>query len=287
MKTLQGYNRKKWLNCQGNLLEISKPLVMGILNTTPDSFYDGGRYPTLKAIEARIETIIREKADIIDVGAFSSRPGAEMISEDEEWKRIYPVLQLIRKKFPNSVISIDTFRAGIAEKSVKEFKVDIINDISAGSLDAAMFPTVADLGVPYILMHMQGTPRNMQSNPVYEDVTRDIIKYFSEKIRILRDLGVKDIILDPGFGFGKKLEHNYELLKNLSEFQMFELPILAGLSRKSMIYKYLEISPDEALTGTIALNMIALLKGANILRVHDVKEAKETVALYNLYKNEK
>jgi len=226
-----------------------------------------------------VEELVSEGATFIDIGAYSSRPGAQHLTEKEEYNRLKPVVTRIRKKFPETILSVDTFRAGIAREMVREYGVDMINDISAGSMDGEMFDTVAELHVPYIIMHMKGTPANMQDNPTYENVTREILHYFSEKIHALTLLGVADIIVDPGFGFGKTLDHNYELLANLDSFNMMELPVMAGLSRKSMIYKFFDTTSDKALNGTTVLHTIALLKGVDILRVHDVKEAMETIAL--------
>lgn len=275
------FSKKESINCNGQLLMLNKPIVMGILNITPDSFYDGGKYSEMPLIESQIEKILNEGATIIDVGAYSSRPGAMHISEEEELKRLSPVLQLINKKYPSAIVSVDTFRANIAEKVVKDYGVAIINDISAGEMDSKMFETIASLNIPYIIMHMKGTPQNMQQNPIYKNVINEIISYFSDKINQLKQLGVHDIIIDPGFGFGKTIEHNYELLNKLHKLRIFELPVLAGISRKSMIYKFLNKSPQEALNGTTVLNTLALTKGASILRVHDVQEAVEVINLYS------
>jgi dihydropteroate synthase len=252
---------------------------MGIINLTPDSFYDGGRYQQKDLVLGRVEKLLGDGADIIDIGATSSKPGATDVSVIEEKKRLYETLDLVRKTFPELIISVDTFRAEIAKEVVQNFEVDMINDISAGQLDEKMFETIAALQVPYIMMHIKGTPSNMQENPVYENLMHEIILYFSEKISQLNALGVADILIDPGFGFGKTLEYNYELLAKLHEFKIFEKPLLVGLSRKSMIYKLLHNSPDQALNGTSVLNTFALMNGANILRVHDVKEAKEVILL--------
>jgi len=273
------FSKKHTLNIRGSLLDLSRPTVMGVLNITPDSFYDGGRYQRNDHILKRVEELVSEGATFIDIGAYSSRPGAQHLTEKEEYNRLKPVVTRIRKKFPETILSVDTFRACIAREMVREYGVDMINDISAGSMDGEMFDTVAELHVPYIIMHMKGTPANMQDNPTYENVTREILHYFSEKIQALTLLGVADIIVDPGFGFGKTLDHNYELLANLDSFNMMELPVMAGLSRKSMIYKFFDTTPDKALNGTTVLHTIALLKGVDILRVHDVKEAMETIAL--------
>jgi len=273
------FSKKLTINCRGVIIDFSVPKVMGILNVTPDSFYDGGRYSNEEGILKRVELLIDEGADIIDIGAYSSRPGAKKISVEEEIKRLNTALKIVRNKYQDSIISVDTFRSEVARWSVEKYGVDIINDISAGDLDKNMFQTVADLQVPYIMMHMKGTPENMQHEPHYENLIKEIMMYFSEKVNQLREIGVNDIIIDPGFGFGKTIEHNYQLLKHLEDFKWFNLPLLAGVSRKSMIYKFLNINPDESLNGTSVINTIALLNGANILRVHDVKQAKEAVQL--------
>ena len=253
---------------------------MGILNITPDSFYDGGKYKNEADILFQTEKMLTEGATFIDVGAYSSRPGATHISEKEELKRILPVIELLVKYFPEIIISVDTFRSEIAKKTI-ENGAAIINDISGGKMDEKMFQTVAKLQVPYILMHMLGTPQNMQQNTVYEDVTKDIIRFFSEQIFKLHQLKMNDIIIDMGFGFGKTLQHNYEILSNLALFKNLDAPILIGISRKSMLYKPLDITANEALNATTAANTIALLNGANILRVHDVKEAVEAIKIVN------
>ena len=259
---------------------------MGILNITPDSFYDGGKYKNEADILFQTEKMLNEGATFIDVGAYSSRPGAAHISEKEELKRILPVIDLLVKYFPEIIISVDTFRSEIAKKTI-ENGAAIINDISGGKMDEKMFQTVAELQVPYILMHMLGTPQNMQQNTVYEDVTKDIIRFFSEQIFKLHQLKMNDIIIDMGFGFGKTLQHNYEILSNLALFKNLDAPILIGVSRKSMLYKPLNITANEALNATTAANTIALLNGANILRVHDVKEAVEAIKIVNqLIENE-
>lgn len=269
----------KYINVNGRLMDLSEAQVMGILNITPDSFYANSRKQTEEEIILRVRQIIDEGASIIDIGAYSSRPNAENITPAEELKRLRFGLEIIHRIAPDAVISVDTFRAEIAEACVEEYGVAIINDIAAGEMDAKMFETVARLNVPYIMMHMQGTPQDMQLTPHYENVVKEVFMYFAEKVDKLRSLGVKDIILDLGFGFGKTLEHNYELLNYLDDFKIFELPLLVGVSRKSMIYRLLGTTPDEALNGTSILNTIALMKGANILRVHDVKEAVETVRI--------
>ncbi len=274
----------KSINCNGTLIDLSSPKVMGILNITPDSFFDGGSYKNDKAIISKVEKMLIEGATFIDIGAYSSRPGAKHISEQEELERILPVVKMLVKEFPEILISIDTFRSIIAKKCI-ENGACIVNDISAGSMDTRMFKTIAKLQVPYIIMHMQGTPQNMQVNPAYKNVVTDILYYFSEKIYELRALGVNDIIADVGFGFGKTIDQNYTLLKNLELFKNLEIPTLAGLSRKSMLYKPLGITPEKALNATTAANTIALLKGTTILRVHDVKEAVETIKIVELLNN--
>lgn len=280
-----GTNNFLTINVNGQLMELQRPQVMGILNITPDSFYAGSRKQTEADILSRTRQILEEGASIIDIGAYSSRPNAEHISPDDEMQRLRTALHLINRDFPDAVISIDTFRADVARMCVEEYGAAIINDISAGQMDELMFTTIAQLGVPYIIMHMQGTPQDMQTNPHYENLLKEVFFYFSEKVQKLRDLGVKDIILDPGFGFGKTLEHNYQLMNHLEEFSVFELPFLVGISRKSMIYKLLGSTPEEALNGTSILNTIALLKGANLLRVHDVKAATEAIAIVQKMKS--
>ncbi|MEW5846069.1 MAG: dihydropteroate synthase [Bacteroidota bacterium] len=273
---------RKTLQCNGKLITIEKPMVMGIINVTNDSFFSGSRFRFSNSIARRAKQIIDEGGQIIDVGACSTRPGAKPVSEQEELKRLDKALAAIRKRYPETIVSVDTFRATVAKWAVKEYRVDIINDISAGQMDSKMFETIAELNVPYILMHMQGTPENMQHNPTYENVIRELVLFFNDKIEKLKQLNVKDIIIDPGFGFGKTLEHNYTILKNLETFKLLELPILAGVSRKSMIYKPLSTKPEHALNGTTVLNTYAVIKGASILRVHDVKEAVETIKLVEL-----
>lgn len=273
------------LNLNGKLYELSSPKVMGILNVTPDSFYAGSRKQTEEDIKSRCREIIEEGGDIIDIGAYSSRPDAEHISAEEEKRRLRTGLEILRNEYPEAIVSVDTFRADVAEMCVKEYNVNIINDISAGEMDKEMFNTVARLQVPYIMMHMKGTPQDMQKSPQYTSLMKEIFMYFSEKVYKLHEMGVNDLILDPGFGFGKTLEHNYELMNHLEEFSLFNLPVLVGISRKSMIYKLLGNTPSKALNGTTALNTIALLKGANILRVHDVKEAVETVRIVTTLNN--
>ena len=267
-------------------MDLSTPKVMGILNVTPDSFYAQSRTTAEGQIEARIEQILAEGASIIDIGAYSSRPGADDVPEEEEKRRLRKGLEIIRKTHPEAVVSVDTFRAGVAKWCVEEYGVQIINDISGGELDPQMFPTVAGLGVPYILMHMKGTPKDMQESPSYGSLLKEMFLYFARKVDELRNLGAKDLIIDPGFGFGKTQAHNYEILAHLEEFGIFGLPVLAGISRKSMIYNPLHTTPQEALNGTTALHAVALLKGARLLRVHDVKEAVETVRLIGLVKQQ-
>lgn len=266
------------INCKGTLTDLSAPAIMGILNITPDSFYDGGKYKDESDILRRTEKMLSEGATFIDVGAYSSRPGAKHVDETEELHRIVPVVSLLIKKFPDILISVDTFRASVARACVEQGAA-IINDIASGNLDREMIPTVASLQVPYIMMHMKGTPQNMQQNPQYGDIVKEVLYYFSEKVGEARKAGISDIIIDPGFGFAKTIAHNYELMDKLELLHNLGLPVLAGISRKSMIYKLLENSPEEALNGTTALNTIALLKGAHILRVHDVKEAMECVKI--------
>ena len=273
------------INVNGQLMEFNHTQVMGILNVTPDSFYAHSRKQTETEILARAHQIVDEGASIIDLGAYSSRANALDVSESEEMQRLRNALQIIRRELPDAILSIDTFRADVARMCVEEYGAAIINDISAGQMDNRMFPTIAQLGVPYIIMHMQGTPQNMQDSPHYDNLLKEVFYYFSEKVQRLRDLGVKDIILDPGFGFGKTIEHNYQLMNHLEEFNVFQLPLLVGISRKSMIYKLLGTTPEEALNGTTVLNTIALQKGAHLLRVHDVKAAVETVTLTEKMKN--
>ena len=274
----------KYLNVNGRLLDLSTPCVMGILNLTPDSFYAHSRMETDEAIAARTHQIVDEGAGIVDVGAYSSRPGAADVSAGEEMARLRRGLEIIRREVPEAVVSVDTFRADVARMCVEEYGVAIVNDISAGELDKDMFATVAELRVPYVMMHMLGRPQDMQQAPHYDNVVREVFLYFARKVQQLRDMGAYDLVLDPGFGFGKTLEHNYELMARLEEFSVFELPLLVGISRKSMIYKLLGISPEEALNGTTVLHTIALQKGADILRVHDVRQAVEAVRIVEALK---
>lgn len=274
------------INCKGSLIDLSSPKVMGILNLTPDSFYDGGKYKDESQILLQVEKMLQEGATFIDLGAYSSRPGATHISVEEEEKRILPIVTLILSKFPNVILSIDTFRSSIAAKCI-DAGAAIINDISAGNLDTDMIRTVGQLKVPYIMMHMKGTPQTMKSLNQYSDLVKEVQFYFSQKVAEARQAGINDIIIDPGFGFAKDIDQNFELLNKLELLQLQELPILAGVSRKSMIYKTLNSTPSDSLNGTTSLNTIALLKGASILRVHDVKEAMECVNLVNKYNNSK
>ena len=268
------------INCKGQLIDLASPKVMGILNVTPNSFFDGGKYKTESVILSQVEKMLTDGATFIDVGAYSSKPSAEFVSEKEELNRIVPVVNLILEKFPETLISIDTFRSEVA-KVCLENGAAIINDISAGNLDDKMLETIAEYNVPYIMMHMRGTPQTMQTMTNYENIVKEILFYFSERIAKARSYGINDLIVDPGFGFSKTVEQNYEVLRKLGLFEMLELPLLAGFSRKSMIYKALNSNAQEALNGTTVLNTIALTKGAKILRVHDVKEAMECVTLFN------
>ncbi|TMM57935.1 dihydropteroate synthase [Maribacter algarum] len=272
------------INCKGELIDLNLPKIMGILNITPDSFFDGGKYKDEKSILLQTKKMLEEGATFIDLGAYSSRPGAEVVSEEEELARILPIVELLTREFPQIVLSIDTFRSNIASKCL-EAGAALINDISAGRIDHKMLPTIVKNRVPYIMMHMKGTPQTMQQETNYKELLTDILYYFSERVSTARALGIHDIIVDPGFGFAKTKEQNFELLQKLDLFQSLNLPILAGVSRKSMIYKTLETNAENALNGTTALNMIALSKGANILRVHDVKEAVECVKLYKNLNN--
>jgi dihydropteroate synthase len=270
------------LNIKGNLLNINDNRIMAIVNLSPDSFYRSSCVSGEELLE-KVHELLEEGASFIDIGALSSRPGATLPNEKEELNRLIPALEKIRMHFPDAVISVDTFRSAVAKEAVKS-GADMINDIGAGFLDELMFETIADLKVPYIIMHMQGKPENMQIAPSYENVCLDILRFFSERLSVLKELGVKDIIIDPGFGFGKTTRHNYEILKNLSLFRTLEMPILAGLSRKSMIYSLLNINPEQALNGSTVVHTLALLNGADILRVHDVREAKEVLSILEAYK---
>jgi dihydropteroate synthase len=273
--------KPRYINTGARLLDLEIPRVMGILNITPDSFYKGSRFSSEKEIIEAAGRMLEEGADILDIGGYSSRPGATDISTEEESGRVLNAVKLINRNFPEAVISVDTFRADIAREAVLGCGASIINDISGGDGDDKMFQAVAELNLPYIMMHMQGTPQTMQDNPVYEDVVADILRWFGERIYRLKTAGVKDILIDPGFGFGKTADHNFEILRRLGDFAIAGLPVVAGLSRKGMIWKTLNVSADEALNGTTALNAIAIYNGADILRVHDVKEAVQTVVLVN------
>lgn len=276
----------KSINCKGKLIDLSIPKVMGILNITPDSFYDGGKYSNEKAVIFQVEKMLNEGATFIDVGAYSSRPGAKHISEKEELQRIIPTVKTLVQEFPEIIISTDTFRSNVAKECILNGAA-MVNDISAGEMDKNMFTTISQLQVPYLCMHMKGNPQTMQKTPSYNNITKEVLFYFSKKIAQLREKGVNDIISDVGFGFGKTIEHNYELLNNLDLFKNLEVPMLVGFSRKSMLYKPLNISPNDALNATTAVNTIALIKGAAILRVHDIKEAVEAVKIVQLVKKNK
>lgn len=270
------------LNCRGRLLDLSHPLVMGILNVTPDSFFDGGRYSENHPALAQVQKMLAEGAAIIDIGGVSTRPGAADVTEQEELRRVVTAIESVAKEFPEAIISVDTWRSSVATAAVNA-GASMINDISAGRFDHRLFETVAALDVPYILMHMKGSPQDMQHNPHYESLIDEVLDFFIERLEKLKMHGIKDIVLDPGFGFGKKVEHNFQLLNNLSVFKnALGLPVLAGISRKSMICKVLKVSPENALNGTTALHMAALQQGANILRVHDVREAVEVIRLWEM-----
>lgn len=271
---------RRTLNCKGRLLSLESPTVMGILNVTPDSFYDGGRHGSLDAVRRKTEQMLREGAAIIDIGGMSSRPGADLISETTELSRILPAIELVTKEFPEAIVSVDTFNAHVARLAV-EAGAAMVNDISAGRFTEGMYETVAALGVPYVLMHTKGAPDVMAQQAHYEDVVQEVLDFLIAEAGRLRAAGVKDIILDPGFGFAKNIGHNFQLLKHLHVFRILSYPVLAGISRKSMIYRTLGIPPDEALNGTTALHIVALQQGASLLRVHDVKEAMETIRLWS------
>ncbi len=266
------------LNCRGKIVDLSTPVVMGILNLTPNSFFDGGKFTNEEAVLQQVEKLLRDGATIIDVGGMSSKPGTEIISVEEELKRVLKSVELILEKFPEAIVSIDSMHARVADECLQR-GAHLINDISAGRFDVDMVQVIAKYKVPFVLMHMQGLPSDMQNNPVYENVTNELLDFFAERIKVCRGAGINDLILDVGFGFGKTTEHNFTLLRNLNLFNTFNLPVLAGVSRKGMIYKTLAIKPEDALNGTSVLNTVALLNGAKILRVHDAKEAKEAIAL--------
>ncbi len=273
------------INCKGQLIDLTTPKVMGILNVTPNSFYDGGMYKSNSEILTKVGKMLSDGATFIDVGAYSSKPNAEYVSEEEELQRIIPIINLILEYYPDALVSVDTFRSEVAKVCI-ESGVSIINDISAGNLDDKMLETIAKYNVPYIMMHMRGTPETMPKMTTYENIVKEILFYFSEKVTKARRFGINDLIIDPGFGFAKTLDQNYEVLQKMELFDILELPLLAGFSRKSMIYKTLQSSAEEALNGTTVLNTIALTKGAKILRVHDVKEAMECVTLFNKINNQ-
>ncbi len=276
-----GFSTNKTLNINGRLVDLAMPKVMGILNVTPDSFYDGGKFTSDSAIAHRVEQMIKEGLDFIDIGGYSTRPGAPEVAEPEEAARVVRAISIIKKHFPDTIISVDTFRSSIASAAVNE-GAGIINDVSGGQLDPEMFATIAKLNVPYILMHMKGSPQTMNKLARYDNLMNEIVDYFHSRIATLAMLGVKDIVIDPGFGFAKTREHNFTILDQLDNLQIIGKPLLVGLSRKSMIWKTLDISPEEALNGTTALHSVALLKGASILRVHDVKAAKEVIKLISV-----
>lgn len=273
---------KRLIRLGSQLFDLDKGLVMGIVNATPDSFYSASRAMTADQLHDKVTRMVEDGVDILDVGAVSTRPGAANVNPQEEWSRLAPVLEFIRREFPETPLSIDTYRSEIVRKSFDQYGITMVNDISAGLLDANMPATLAELQIPVVLMHMQNQPANMQENPVYRDVTQEILLFLARQCRIFREAGVHDIVIDPGFGFGKTLQHNYQLMHNLERFVDTGYPVLVGISRKSMIYKSLNIGPDEALPGTIALNAIARMKGAQIFRVHDVREARESINLADL-----
>ncbi len=274
------FSRDFSLNLNGTKVSLNEPMVMGIINTTPDSFYHGSRLPDPSEAVRVGREMIEQGAGILDVGAISSRPGAETVPEEEEVNRLIPVVQALRNELPGSFLSIDTWRSGVVRTLHRQFRIDMVNDISAGRWDPAMFSTIADLGLPYIIMHMQGSPADMQENPQYEHVVDDLLQFFGERVHKLRKMGVNDIIIDPGFGFGKTMEQNFRLLRDLDAFRILELPLMAGISRKSMIYNTLNCSPEDALNGSTAAHMVALINGARLLRVHDVKPAVEAVKIF-------
>jgi dihydropteroate synthase len=274
------FRKKQSINCGGKYLDLTTPRIMGILNLTPDSFYDGGKFITADQIVRQVNKMLNEGADIIDIGAYSSRPGAKDISAEKEYARLAYGLEIIRKKFPESILSVDTFRSEIARKAIHQFRVNLVNDIAGGQLDPDMYESLIELQVPYILMHMPGNPQTMQQKTEYRDLPGDIIIHLGNSVELLKSKGLHDIIIDPGFGFGKTLDQNYRLLATLDAFQMLELPLLVGLSRKSMICNVLNTTPDGALNGTSALHMTALEKGASIIRVHDVAEARQVIQLF-------
>ncbi len=272
------------LNCRGRLLVVDKPLVMGIINTTPDSFYAGSRFQGTDAVAAKAEEMLTDGADILDIGGQSTRPESKRISEEEESQRVITAIKDLIKRFPGTIISVDTYYSGLARIAVEE-GASIVNDVSNGAFDKNMLAVVASVSVPFICMHMLGTPETMQKEPSYDNVTREVLDFFIRRKKECSDAGIKDIIIDPGFGFGKMIHHNFELLKNLAVFKMIECPLLVGLSRKATVYKTLQVSAEDAMNGTTVLNTIALLNGADILRVHDVKEAREAITLVRKVSN--
>ena len=269
------------INCKGQIIDLTTPKIMGILNITPNSFYDGGKYSLEKNAISKVDKMLKEGATFIDIGAYSSKPNAEFVSEEEELKRIIPVVKTLIKEFPETLLSIDTFRSSVAQECINNGAA-LINDISAGSLDEKMMEVIASNNVPYIMMHLRGTPQTMQNQTNYENLIKEMILYFSDKISKARNLGIHDLIIDPGFGFSKTTDQNFEILSNLELFKMLDLPILTGISRKSMIYKKIKVQPQEALNGTSVLNTLALTKGCDILRVHDPREAFEVIALLKM-----
>jgi dihydropteroate synthase len=277
--------RKNSINLGGVLYEFSTPVVMGVINVTPDSFYDGGKMEDEKVMLSVVEKMVNDGASFIDVGAVSTKPGATMVSTKEELGRLLPAVHAIRNNFPEIPMSIDTFRSWVAVRVIDEIGPIIVNDISGGTLDSKMFETVGKMNVPYILTHILGTPRTMQENPQYDDVVREVSLWLSERVKKLTKLGVKDVIIDPGFGFGKNIEHNYDLLNRLDSFKVFQLPVMVGMSRKSMVWKLFKSAPEEALNGTSVVNIMALLGGADLLRVHDVKQAMEAIKIFEMLKS--
>ena len=277
--------RKNFINLGGKLIDFYEPVVMGIVNVTPDSFYDGGKLSDEKVLLAWVEKMVKEGVSFLDVGAVSTKPGAKLVSTKVELERLLPAVHAIRKNFPEIPLSIDTFRSWVAVRIIDEIGPIMVNDVSGGSLDSKMFETIGKINVPYVLTHIQGTPQNMQENPQYSDVVKDVSGWLSEQVKRLTKFGVKDVIIDPGFGFGKTIQHNFDLLNRLDSFKVFQLPVMVGLSRKSMVWKLLDIKSDEALNGTTVVNTLALLGGADILRVHDVKEAVETIKLIKALKS--
>ncbi len=276
--------RKSTINLGGHLIDLTTPIVMGVINLTPDSFFDGGKIKGKKDLLQKVGKMVNEGATLFDFGAISTRPGADLISTKEELGRLLPALTEVRKKFPDIHISIDTYRSWVAVRVIDEIGPVIVNDISGGSLDSKMFETIGKIKVPYILSHLQGTPQNMQENPTYDDIIKDVSNYLSDRVKKLTKAGVDDVIIDPGFGFGKELMHNYELLNRLDSFKVFQLPVMVGISRKSMLWKVLNAKPDDALNATSVANTMALLGGADILRVHDVKEAKQAIQIFQQIK---